>query len=94
MISKVGKGSAENMGVYLNPGTVKFEESLASQIYIDKSELEEPTNLMKQELRNFAIYNSVVSAIASGSSRMNDIAMKVGEDSAACANQIKTLVGE
>ena len=53
---------------------------------------EEPTNLMKQELRNFATYNSVVSAIASGASRMNDIATKVGEDSAACTNQIKTLM--
>lgn len=53
---------------------------------------EEPSNLMKQELRNFATYNSVINAIASGASRMNDIATKVGEDSAACTNQIKTLM--
>lgn len=32
------------MGVYLNPGTEKFEESLASKIYVDKSELIEYTN--------------------------------------------------
>ncbi len=53
---------------------------------------EEPTNLMKQELRNFAIYNSVLGAIADGASRLNDIAQRVGEDSAACTNQLKTLM--
>ena len=53
---------------------------------------EEPTNLMKQELRNFAVYNSVISAIASGASRMNDISNKVGEDSAACASQVRSLI--
>lgn len=64
------------------------------ELFFDSSGrmFEEPTNLMKQELRNCAIHNSVISAIATGSSRMNDIAAKVGEDSAACTNQIKTLI--
>ena len=53
---------------------------------------EEPTNLLKQELRNFAIYNAVIKAIALGSSRLNEIATKVGEDTAACANQVNALI--
>lgn len=53
---------------------------------------EEPTNLMKQELRNFAIYNSVIKAIAMGASRLNEIASKVGEDTAACVNQLNALI--
>lgn len=32
------------MGIYLNPSTVKFEESLASKIYVDKSDLIKYTN--------------------------------------------------
>ena len=37
---------------------------------------EEPNNLLKQELREPANYNSIISAIAHGASRLNDIAMK------------------
>ncbi|MDE7037758.1 MAG: ATP-binding protein, partial [Lachnospiraceae bacterium] len=39
---------------------------------------EEPENLLKQELREPAIYNSVISAIAGGASHANEIATKVG----------------
>lgn len=53
---------------------------------------EEPSNLLKQELRNFAIYNAVIKAIAMGASRLNEIATKVGEDTAACANQLNALI--
>ena len=38
---------------------------------------EEPENLMKQELREPAIYNSIISAVAGGASRLNEIATKV-----------------
>lgn len=37
---------------------------------------EEPNNLLKQELREPANYNSIIAAIANGASRLNDIAMK------------------
>lgn len=37
---------------------------------------EEPSNLLKQELREPANYNSIIAAIANGASRLNDIAMK------------------
>lgn len=53
---------------------------------------EEPENLLKQELREPAIYNSVITAIAGGASRANEIATKVGIESAVCAKYLKVLL--
>ena len=53
---------------------------------------EEPENLLKQELREPAIYNSVISAIAGGASRANEIATKVGIESPVCAKYLKVLL--
>ena len=33
------------MGIYLNPGSIEFQESLNSQIYVDKTGLIEKTNV-------------------------------------------------
>lgn len=72
---------------------LSLEENIR-QLYFDPSGrmFEEPSNLMKQELRNPAVYHSVISAIASGNSRLNDIARKVGEENSACANQLNALI--
>ena len=32
------------MGIYLNPGTIEFQESINSEIYVDKTMLIERTN--------------------------------------------------
>lgn len=53
---------------------------------------EEPENLLKQELREPAIYNSVISAIAGGSSRANEISAKVGLESGICAKYLRVLL--
>lgn len=53
---------------------------------------EEPTNLLKQEVREPAIYTAIITAIATGSSRMSEISSKVGEDTNVCANYIKNLI--
>ena len=53
---------------------------------------EEPENLLKQELREPAIYNSVISAIAGGASRVNEIATKVGLESSICIKYLKVLL--
>ena len=53
---------------------------------------EEPENLLKQELREPAIYNSVITAIAGGASHANEIATKVGVESAVCAKYLKVLL--
>lgn len=53
---------------------------------------EEPENLLKQELREPAIYNSIISAIASGASRLNEIATKVGIETGVCTKYLKVLL--
>ncbi|MCD8046259.1 MAG: ATP-binding protein, partial [Clostridiales bacterium] len=53
---------------------------------------EEPNNLLKQEVREPAIYNAVITAIATGSSKMNEISSKIGEDTSVCATYIKNLI--
>lgn len=58
----------------------------ASPIY------EEPANLLKQEVREPAIYNAVITAIATGASRMSEISSKVGEDVNVCSSYIKNLL--
>lgn len=53
---------------------------------------EEPNNLLKQEVREPAVYNAIISAIATGSTRLSDIAGKVGEESATCSMYLKNLI--
>jgi len=62
---------------YLNPVSFLFEE---------------PTNLLKQEVREPAIYTAIITAIATGASRMSEIATKVGEDTNVCTSYIKNLM--
>lgn len=53
---------------------------------------EEPNNLLKQEVREPAIYNAVITAIAAGCSKMNEISNKIDEDTSVCATYIKNLI--
>ncbi len=53
---------------------------------------EEPNNLLKQEVREPAIYNAVITAIATGSSKMNEISSKIDEETSVCASYIKNLI--
>lgn len=70
-----------------------LDEALLENLFSTSSYLfEEPENLLKQELREPAIYNSVISAIAGGSSRLNEIATKVGLESGICTKYIKVLL--
>lgn len=53
---------------------------------------EEPINLLKQEVREPAIYTAIITAIASGASRMSEISGKVGEDTNVCSAYIRNLI--
>jgi AAA+ ATPase superfamily predicted ATPase len=53
---------------------------------------EEPSNLLKQELREPSTYNGIIEAIASGASRLNEIATKCGIESNKCAKYLKSLI--
>lgn len=53
---------------------------------------EEPTNLLKQEVREPAVYTAVISAIASGASKMSEISSKSNENTSFCSNYLKNLI--
>jgi AAA+ ATPase superfamily predicted ATPase len=53
---------------------------------------EEPSNLLKQELREPAKYNLIIEAVARGASRLNEIATKTGLDTSAASNYITSLI--
>lgn len=53
---------------------------------------EEPENLLKQEVREPALYNAIITAVAGGASRMAEIASKVGEDTSICSAYLKNLI--
>jgi len=53
---------------------------------------EEPSNLLKQELREPQVYNNVITAIATGSSRQNEIATKVQLATSVASKYLKTLI--
>ena len=63
--------------IYLNPMSFLYEE---------------PLNLLKQEVREPAIYNAIITAIATGHSRMSEISTKVGESTSVCSGYLKNLI--
>ena len=80
---------------YINKLNVKgsIKKALLENFFDTSSYLyEEPINLLKQELREPAVYNSIIAAIADGKTRMSSIAEAVHMDTSACAQYIKTLV--
>lgn len=80
---------------YINKLDVEknLDEALLENLFNTSGYLfEEPENLLKQELREPAIYNSVISAIADGASRSNEISTKVGLESGVCVKYLKVLL--
>lgn len=80
---------------YINKLDVEenLDEALLDNLFNTSGYLfEEPENILKQELREPAIYNSVISAIASGSSRLNEISTKVRVESGICTKYLKVLL--
>ncbi|MDO4543975.1 MAG: ATP-binding protein [Clostridia bacterium] len=69
---------ADNIkNTFLNPTSSLFEET---------------ENLLKQEVREPALYNAIITAIAGGASRMSEISVKVGEDTNVCSTYLKNLL--
>jgi hypothetical protein len=52
----------------------------------------EPRLILRQELREPALYNSIIEAIASGASKLNEIANKIGQRNDKTSKYIKTLM--
>lgn len=53
---------------------------------------DEPKNLLKQELREPSLYNSIIEAIANGYTKLNEISTKIGEKNDKTAKYLKTLI--
>ncbi|WKV07641.1 ATP-binding protein [Thermoanaerobacterium sp. CMT5567-10] len=68
-------------------------ENIKTKI-LDKSSYlyEEPKLLLRQEVREPALYNSIIEAIATGSSKLNEISTKVGINTDKCSKYISTLI--
>lgn len=52
---------------------------------------DEPSFLLRQELREPAVYNSIFEVIAGGATRVNDIASKIHEEPQKCSKYLRTL---
>lgn len=70
-----------------------FEENI-KRLFFDISGYlyNEPMMLFQQELREPAMYNSIVATIASGASRLNEISTKINEDSTKVGKYLQTLI--
>ncbi len=72
---------------------LSVEENIKNTFLNPSSSLfEEPENLLKQEVREPALYNAIITAIATGASRMAEISTKVGEDTSVCTAYLKNLI--
>ncbi len=71
---------------------ISIKENIEKNIFNDVGLLnEEPQLLLKQEFREPTIYNSIIEAIATGSSKFNEIASKINEETSKCSSYIKNL---
>lgn len=76
----------------IQPGA-DMDTAITSLFFEESGRLfEEPSNLLKQELREPASYHSILSAVAGGASRMNEIATKTGLETGGCSNQLASLI--
>lgn len=72
---------------------LSLKENIISLYLNDSGALyEEPTNLLKQELRELATYNGIIDSIAAGASRLNEIASKNNMESNKCAKYLSSLI--
>lgn len=72
---------------------ISVEENIKNNFLKTSSYLfEEPNNLLKQEVREPAIYNAIISAVAMGSTKLSEISSKAGEETSACSAYLKNLI--
>lgn len=68
------------------------DEALRENFFSEFSPLhEETSSLLKQELRDPALYSAILQAVAEGASRQNEISTKTGISSSMVANYLKVL---
>ncbi len=69
------------------------DENLISMFFTPTGRMfEEPGNLLKQELNNPAVYQTLLAAIAAGASRLNELAQAIGRETSAATVYLNQLV--
>lgn len=69
-----------------------FEENIKNAFLKVTSYLyEEPLLLLRQEVQEPGIYSAIIEAIAGGASKTNEVATKIGEETAKCIKYMNTL---
>jgi len=73
--------------------TLSVQENVRELFFTTSGRMfEEPTNLLKQELKMPETYNAIIAAIAGGSSKLNEIATKVGIETSQGSKMLSTLI--
>lgn len=69
-------------------------EENVKRTFLDPSSFlyEEPENLLKQEVREPALYNAIISAVAQGATRISEISSKTGESTSIVSSYIRSLM--
>ncbi len=70
-----------------------LKEAVIAELLTPSGQLfEEPTSLIKQEMREPALYNSIITAIAHGASKLNEIATAVHKESRELTTYLRALL--
>lgn len=73
--------------------SLSFEENIKELFFNVSGYLyDEPTMLLQQELREPSMYNSIISAIATGASKLNEISTKINENTSKTVKYLDTLI--
>lgn len=73
--------------------TSTIRENLLENLFNKNAMLfEEPANLLKQELREPSTYNAIITAIASGKTKLSEISSTVGIETGLCTKYIANLI--
>ncbi|MDR1687789.1 MAG: ATP-binding protein [Clostridiales bacterium] len=74
-------------------GELSLKENIRGLFFDTSGRLfEEPSNLIKQELKMPETYNAIITAIAGGGSKLNEIATKAGIETSQCSKMLSTLL--
>ena len=73
---------------------ISVEENIKNNFLTPNAYLfEEPSNLIKQECRDASQYNSIISAISAGASRLSEICSKTGLSTSLATDYLNKLIG-
>ena len=72
---------------------VSIEDNI-KKIFLNSSSFiyEEPENLLKQEVREPAVYNAIITTVAGGAAKVSEISTRIDESTNVCSAYLKNLI--